>query len=91
MEAGRRDPRTTGMVGGSILEGPVGWATCPTDRWAYGPRGRHHPGVVKIRVRLPMGPVRKAGGYGWPCHVATVVLRPEMRVRVPRLPLWPWW
>ena len=25
--------------------------------WAYGPTGRHQPGVLEIRVRFPVGPL----------------------------------
>jgi hypothetical protein len=67
----------------------VGSIPTPLTTWAHGPTGRHQFGRLEIRVRFPVGPLRKVAGYGWPGRSAKAVLPTEMRVRLPCLPLAP--
>ena len=68
----------------------VGSIPTPLTRRAHGPTGRHQFGRLEIRVRFPVGPLTE--GSRIPVGRAALLRRfstPEMRVRLPCLPLAP--
>ena len=79
---GARPSRSTHDSGGrkAVIRQPweletVGSIPTPLTARAHGPTGRHQFGRLEIRVRFPVGPLRKVAGYGWPGRSAKAVLQ----------------
>jgi hypothetical protein len=92
-----RTPGIGVQIPGGPLNGPMvqredassaDWRSGFDSRWVHWPRGTPRGAAPAGRdLRLQ----RKVAGYGWPDRPAKVVLRMEMRVRLPCLPLPPRW